>query len=356
MKLVHIYRGIGFLGIGAIWIATAQNQGGNIPPGTTRYKLVVPVGLPTPPIAGDNPLTVEGVALGQRLFFEKKLSGNNTQACSTCHRPNAAFSDVGNAVSTGITGAKGTRNAPALFNLAYQHAFFWDGRSPSLRAQALAPIQNPVEMNQTLTATVQKLSADSTYVSQFAKAFGSAGITPARIGLALEQFESTILAGSSKFDLFQQGKATLTAQEQRGLFLFRTPFNPRQNQFGADCARCHGGPLMSDFDFKNNGLDTQPKDLGLADFTNRPGDIGKFKTPSVRNLSASGPYMHDGRFQTLEQVVEHYSDGILPSPTLDPGLAREPGGVRLSPADQAALVAFLKTLVDPQFAPTVIRP
>ena len=348
-------RAIGLLGAASIMIVLAQGPGG-IPPGTTRYKLVVPTGLPPIQIATDNQLTNEGVALGLRLFNEKKLSGNNTQACSNCHKPNDAFSDAGNAVSTGITGQKGTRNAPGLFNLAYQHTFFWDGRSPTLRAQALAPIQNPVEMNQSLTATINKLTADSTYVSQFAKAFGSAGITSARIGLALEQYEETLLAGTSKFDRSKQGLIRLTAQELRGQQIFNTPFNPRQNQFGGDCARCHGGPLFSDFKFRNNGLDAQPKDPGLQDVTGRLGDFGLFKTPSVRNLTATGPYMHDGRFMTLEQVVQHYNSGIILSPTVDTGLAREQGGVQLNSADQAALVAFLKTLVEPQFPSRPITP
>ncbi len=352
---VRICRSIGLLGVGATVVVLAQGPGG-IPPGTTRYKLSVPTGIPAPPIPVDNQLTNEGVALGLRLFNEKRLSGNDTQACSTCHRPAAAFSDAGNAVSTGISGQKGTRNAPGLFNLAYQHTFFWDGRSPSLRAQALAPIQNPVEMNQSLTAALKKLSADSTYVAQFAKAFGSPGVTSARIGLALEQYEETLLAGSSKFDRAKSGLIRLTAQELRGQQVFNTPFNPRQNQFGGDCARCHGGPLFSDFKFRNNGLDAQPKDPGLQAVTGRASDFGLFKTPSVRNLTATGPYMHDGRFQTLEQVVQHYSSGIVSSPTLDNGLARQPGGVQLNAADQAALVAFLKTLVEPQFPSKVISP
>ena len=350
-----ICRGIGLLGIGATVLVLAQGNGG-LPPGTTRYKLNVPPGLPSPPIPHDNPLTVEGVALGLRLFNDKQLSGNNTQACASCHLPVDSFSDQGKAVSTGSSGAKGTRNAMALFNLAYQHNFFWDGRSPSLRDQALGPIQNPIEMNQTLDGLVKKLSSDPTYVSQFAKAFGSKGVTAARVGLALEQYEETLLSGGSKFDLYQQGLVRLTAQEDRGRLLFQTPFNPKQGQFGADCARCHGGQLMSDFKFHNNGLDSQFKDLGLGGVTGVAGDDGKFKTSSVRNLTVTGPYMHDGRFQTLEQVVQHYSSGIVQSSTLDPGMAHERGGVQLSTSDQAALVAFLKTLVEPKYQSPSIHP
>jgi cytochrome c peroxidase len=337
-------RIFGLVGLAAMMFAIAQG-----PP----YQLKVPPGFPPPPLPPDNRLTTQGVALGQRLFSERRLSGNNTQSCADCHHPNMAFSDEGKAVSVGSTGKKGTRNAPALFNLIYQHTYFWDGRSPTLRAQALVPIQNPVEMNSTLAQVVSKLTADSTYVSQFNAAFGPGGVTSARVGLALEQYEITLLDGYSKYDLYLQGKAQLTQQELRGLTVFRTPFNPQQGLFGGDCARCHGGPLMSDFAFRNNGLDTHPADPGREDVTGLASDYGKFKTPSVRNLTSSGPYMHDGRFATLAQVVQHYSSGILPSTTLDPGLAREQGGVHLSPADQAALVAFLQTLTDPPFRPNV---
>jgi cytochrome c peroxidase len=339
------------LSIGAVWIAAAKLQSGNGP-----YNLVVPPGLPPPHIPADNPLTVNGVALGLRLFNESKLSANNTLSCAGCHKPLNAFSDQGKALSTGITGQQGTRNAPALFNLPYQTSFFWDGRSPTLRAQCLAPIQNPVEMASTLNQVITKLNGDRSYVLQFAKAFGSPGISAARIGLALEQYENTLLSGYSKYDLFLQGKAILTTQEAQGLKVFRTPFNPRAGQFGGDCARCHGGALFSDFAFRNNGLDANPADPGREDVTGLATDLGKFKTPALRNLTATGPYMHDGRFATLAEVVQHYSSGIIQSSTLDPGLAHEPGGVQLSATDQAALVAFLETLTDPGFSPSFLRP
>ena len=343
MKSPWTALGFGIFGVAGMIAAFGQGQGNN----PTPYNLIVPPGFPAPVIPADNPLTVQGVALGLRLFNEKKLSGNGTQACSSCHHPNFAFSDQGKAVSTGSTGVKGTRNAPALFNLVYQHDFFWDGRSPNLRTQALVPIQNPIEMNQTLTGAVAALETDSSYVTQFNQAFGKGGVTSNRIALALEQYETTLFAGYSKFDLAQRGLAKLTAQEQQGFTLFQTPYNPKQGQFGADCARCHGnGPLFSDFKFRNNGLDSNPADPGRYDVTENPKDYGTFKTPSLRNLTVTGPYMHDGRFQTLDEVVDHYSDGILQSTTLDPGLARENGGVHLTQAQHNALVAFLKTLVD----------
>lgn len=163
---------------------------------------------------------------------------------------------------------------------------------------------------------------------------------------------TTLLSTDSKFERSQRGLAQLTALERRGAELFRTPFDPRRGQFGADCARCHGGPLFTNNDFRNNGLDANGTDIGLQGTTGNPGDRAKFKTPSLRNIALTGPYMHDGRFATLEQVVQHYSNGIKQSPTLDPGLARQGTGVRLSVADQQALVAFLRTLTDPKYGST----
>lgn len=347
LRIVRVVPSL--LGVGLIILAVAQTGSGPIPVGTHRYILQVPPGLPPPPLPAGNPLTQEGVALGQRLFHEVRLSGNNTQSCSSCHRGDVALSDAPNALSTGIDGLRGTRNAPSLFNLAYQRTYFWDGRAPSLRVQALAPIQNPVEMHQSLASAVGKLSADPSYVAQFAKAFGTPGVNAQRIGLSLEQFMLTVFAGDSKFDRAQRGQATLTPQEQRGFQVFRTPFNPKLGQFGGDCARCHGGPLFSDFQFKNNGLDSVPTDFGRMLVTGLVIDKAKFKTPSLRNVAVSGPYMHDGRYATLEEVAAHYSDDIAPSATVDPKLARENGGVHLSQADQAALVAFMKTLTDSRF-------
>ena len=356
MKSHWIKFMVGAFGVAGLIAAFAQGQGNKgYPPGTTPYDLVVPAGFPTPPIPTDNLLTVQGVALGNRLFNEKALSGNGKQACSSCHHSQDSFSDQGHALSLGSTGKLGTRNAPALYNLAYQHDFFWDGASPTLRAQALVPIQNPIEMDQTLANAVSKLKKDGNYPLLFANAFGSPGITSERIGLALEQYETTLFAGgTSKFDLAQRGLAKLTAQEQQGFNVFRTPFNPRNNQFGGDCARCHGGgPLFSDFKFRNNGLDSNPTDPGRYDVTKDERDFATFKTPSLRNLTVTGPYMHDGRFKTLDEVVDHYSNGIEKSATLDPGLAHENGGVHLSASDHDALVAFLKTLVEKSFVKNV---
>jgi cytochrome c peroxidase len=269
-----------------------------------------------------------------------------------------------------------------LFNLAWKNSFFWDGRAPSLRAQALMPIQDHTEMDESLTNVVVKLQSRSSrrqeapseksetqnpkletevslltsaatnddYARQFAAAFGSPEITPEKIGLALEAFLLTLTSFDSKFDRALAGGAQLTDDEQRGLELFMTEYDPRRGQHGADCFHCHGGPLFQSQTFANNGLDAAFKDPGRAKVTGLDSDLGKFATPSLRNIALTAPYMHDGRFATLAEVVEHYSTGQQRSATLDPNLAKHPdGGVRLSEGDRRALVAFLRTLTDEKY-------
>src|SRR5438093_6457382 len=175
-------------------------------------------------------------------------------------------------------------------------------------------------------------------------------MTADRTARALEQFLLTQVSCDSKFDRVIQGEAKFTDEEQRGFELFHTEYDPRREQFGADCFHCHGGPLFQSQNFANNGLDSEFEDLGRYAATKREGDQGKFAVPSLRNVEVTGPYMHDGRFKTLEEVVEHYSTGVKRTATLDPNLAKHPdGGVPLSQADKQALVAFLKTLTDEPF-------
>lgn len=327
---------------------TAQG-GGDIPPGTTRYTIVAPLGIPLPPLPQDNIPTNEGVALGKKLFFDTRLSINNTQSCASCHVQRTGWTDP-RRFSVGAEGGVGTRNAMPITNLAYQQRFFWDGRSPTIRHQAVQPIQNPIEMHETIPGVIAKLQADPVYVQMFNSAFASPGITGDRIGRAIEQFEVVTLTGNSKADRVRAGRERFTALEARGELLFRTPFNPPQGQFGADCARCHGGPLMSTFGFINNGRPALASDRGLGGFTGVPTDDFRFKTPSLRNIAITGPYFHDGSARTLEQVVAFYANGIQDSPNLDPGLRAQNGGNHLSPEDQKALVAFLRTLTDRQFS------
>jgi len=319
--------------------------------GATPYRLTFSQFFPRPDLPRDNPLTEEGVELGRRLFFDQRLSVNRSQSCASCHRPGAAFSDD-RALSTGAEGAEGTRNAMPLLNLAWKSSFFWDGRAPTLREQVLQPIQNPVEMHETLSNVTAKLAADSEYPAMFARVFGPGGISADRVARALEQFLLTRVSYDSKFDRMLNGEAKLTDAEQRGFELFHTEYDPAHGQYGADCFHCHGGPLFRSQDFANNGLDSQFTDPGLGAVTGRAGDRGKFAVPSLRNVELTGPYMHDGRFKTLEEVVEHYCTGMKRSATLDPNLAKHPdGGVPLSEGDKKALVAFLKTLTDESLKP-----
>jgi cytochrome c peroxidase len=290
------------------------------------------------------------VALGKRLFFDRRLSGDTTQACASCHRPEAAFSDHGHARSRGIDGLPGTRRTMPLFNLAWSGPYTWDGRRTRLRDQALAPVANTREMHASLSRVISRLQADHDYPALFARAFGDRQVTAARIGLAIEQYLFTLISADSKFDRASRGQAPFTDREKRGLLLFITEYDPARGRIGADCFHCHGGNLFSDYRYANNGLDATFRDRGRALVTHRDADLGKFKTPSLRNVAITGPYMHDGRFKTLEQVIDHYTSGVYRTATLDPNIAKHPDtGMVLSAADKRALVAFLKTLTDTRY-------
>jgi cytochrome c peroxidase len=320
-----------------------------IAPNATPYRFSFSKFFPQPDLPRDNPLTGEGVALGGKLFFERRLSADDTESCARCHRPNAAFTEP-RRFSRGVGGEIGTRNAMALENLAWKNSFFWDGRAKTLREQVLQPIQNPIEMHESLANAVAKISADTNYPRLFANAFGSPQITADKIARALEQFLLVQVSFDSKYDRVMNGTAKFSDDEQRGFELFNTEYDPYHGQYGADCFHCHGGPLLQSQDFANNGLDSAFTDLGRYKITQRAGDAGKFAVPSLRNVAVTAPYMHDGRFRTLEEVVEHYCTGMKRSATLDPNLAKHPdGGVPLSADDKKALVAFLKTLTDEKY-------
>ncbi|GAB5559105.1 MAG: hypothetical protein SynsKO_07520 [Synoicihabitans sp.] len=310
----------------------------------------VPAGWPQPALPHDNAPTAPGTALGEKLFHDPRLSGDNSQSCVDCHQTRYALTD--NATfSLGIHGTPGTRNAMPLFNLAWSPDFAWDGSQPRIRDQSIAALTNPIEMDGDPDVVVATLAKDPTLREAFAATFGDDAVTLERIGLALEQFLLTEVSADSRFDKTIRGEAELTPLETRGLELFNTEFDPRREQFGADCFHCHGGGLFTDFAHKNNGLDLVSIDPGRQGVTGAESDAGKFKTPSLRNIALTAPYMHDGRFETLEEVVQHYIRGVKRVDQLDPNLAKHPGsGVPLRPGDQAALVAFLKTLTDPRYA------
>ncbi len=310
--------------------------------------------FPPPPLPADNKPTVAGVALGRMLFYEKRLSADNSQSCASCHQQKDMFSDI-RQFSIGVDQLPGRRQAMALFNLAWHtQGMFWDGRSPNMRDQALRPIQDPLEMHETLPNVVAKLSTDQAYKDQFIRAFGDDAITPQRIGLAIEQFETTLISNQSKFDRFLAGQVQLSESEERGRVLFFSEFDPFIPQKGGECFHCHGGFNFTDNKYTNNGLDTDAglTDLGRFEVTHDPADKGRFKVPSLRNIALTAPYMHDGRLTTLEQVIDHYNDGVKASATVDPLLfhSMEPGGLQLTAQDKADLIAFLLTLTDEGFA------
>ena len=309
---------------------------------TLFHKLLI-----APIIPSNNPQTQEGVSLGKKLFFEKGLSADNTQSCATCHDPKIAFTDK-RQFSEGIDGVFGNRNSMPLFNLAwnFDENFFWDGRSIGIERQAIEPVINPIEMHNTWSQVVSVLEAKEAYPELFYKAFGTRKIDSILVTKAIAQFERTLISANSKFDQYLNGEAQLSASELNGFDVF-------MDETKGDCFHCHGSdknPLWTDNEFHNNGLDALSFDLGLAKITGDPADNGKFKSPSLRNLAFTAPFMHDGRFSTLEEVIDHYSEGLKASPTIDPLMKKiSSGGVQLTPQEKADLKAFLLSLSDFEF-------
>ncbi len=323
-------------------------------PPPTPYDLQIPSNMPPMLIPPDNPLTVEGVQLGRYLFYEERLSGNNTMSCGTCHSPQNAFAEA-NQFSTGIDGIQGNRNSMALINLGWETSFFWDGRAATLEEQVLQPVTNPIEMHDTWPNVVYKLQSDPAYEELFGKAFGSPAIDSLKAAKALAQFLRIMISANSKFDKFMRGETQLEPEEALGFQLTQMeggdPAFGQGGQLGADCFHCHphGGGRFTDGIFRNNGLDSEFSDPGRGGVTGLPQDMGKFKTPTLRNVALSAPYMHDGRFQTLEEVIGHYDSGGQPSPTIDPNMKFTQGGLQLTAQKKAQLLAFLNTLTDTDF-------
>lgn len=334
--------------------------------GPTEYDLQVPSNLPPVSQPPDNIATVEGVALGRYLFYEERLSGDNTQSCATCHAQGFGFTDNGNVFSTGIDGSVGTRNSMALINLAWGTAFFWDGRRATLEEQTHDPVVNPIEMKESWQVAVAELQADPAYLPLFQAAFGTATIDSTMVTKALAQFVRTMISGNSKFDRVQRFEDAFTVDEAVGFELFQKEGGPTGvpiplpgggsviGQGGADCFHCHttGGSLFTDGQFHNNGLDSEFTDLGRYLVTGNPYDSAKFKTPTLRNIMLTAPYMHDGRFATIDEVLDHYNDGGHASSTIDPFMKfTDPEQtLELTPVKRAQLIAFLNTLTDTDFA------
>ena len=309
--------------------------------------------FPSPNLPSDNPLTQQGVLLGKMLFYEKKLSEGESQACADCHQQADGFSDI-RQFSIGVDQMVGTRQAMPIFNLAWHtNQFFWDGRANLLREQALIPIQDPLEMDETLEDVIAKLSAEKEYLDQFMRTFGSTEITSEKMALAMEQFMLSIISNDSKYDKFLAGEVQLTESEERGRVLFFAEYNPFfPDDSGADCQHCHGGDNFENDNYINNGLDIDAdfSDLGREEVTMNANDRAKFKVPTLRNIAVTPPYMHDGRFQTLEEVIDHYNEGIKSYSTADQTVLNTmQTGLLLTPQDKEDLVNFLHTLTDETF-------
>ncbi|MDF3029145.1 MAG: Cytochrome-c peroxidase [Fluviicola sp.] len=343
---------IGVLGLLILFIGCTKEKVGYDP---TPYILKTPSHFPQMNIPSDNPMTEEGVLLGRMLFYDKQLSLDHSISCGSCHAPDAAFSDP-NQFSEGVNGALGTRNSMALVNLGWQNFFFWDGRSATLEEQILQPVQNPIEMHLEWKVAVSRIQGNLEYRNQFYRAFGETLVTKELVAKAIAQFLRTMISGESKYDVMYKFannipltsqellvKNSVTSEEWAGFDLFKS-LN------GADCFHCHNGVLLQVQKFSNNGLDAVFSDLGRGGVTNNPMDNGKFKIPTLRNIALSAPYMHDGRFTSLDDVIEHYSTGIQQSSTIDPSMeSASQGGVQLDPAQRNQLKAFLLTLTDPNF-------
>ena len=303
--------------------------------GGPEYPYKVPLGLKAPDVPADNPVTDAKVALGKLLYFDKRISDDGTVSCATCHDPSKGWTDRA-PVSTGIRGQRGTRSAPTVLNAAYMEVQFWDGRAKSLEEQAKGPIQNPVEMGSTHPETVKRIAGVKGYAPLFKAAFGDEKVDIDRVAKALATFERTVLTGNSPFDRWRAGdKTAMSAAAARGFALFNSSTK-------ANCAICHDGFNFSDSDFHNLGVGMKSKtpDLGRFSVTKAEKDKGAFKTPTLRNLADTAPYMHDGSQKTLKDVVEFYDDGGEKNPQLDGRI--HPLG--LTPAEIRDVVAFLGAL------------
>lgn len=305
-------------------------------------NIKAPLGLPPVPIPADNPPTVATIALGRRLFYDPRLSKDNTLSCASCHNPNIGFTD-GRRIAQGVGGMLGVRNAPTLLNAAYSPFQFWDGRAATLEEQSADPIANPVEMNQTHDVSVSKIDADPAYRAEFAQAFGPGTVTLRKIQKSLASFERTLLSGNSAFDRYEYGgdRQALTPSAIRGLAVFT---DPRRG----NCAVCHtinkNYALFTDGKFHNTGAGINGEgeftDVGRFSQTKIEADKGEFKTPTLRNAAVTGPYMHDGSLKTLKDVIAFYAGEGNSNPYLD----KEMKSIRLSGQDRADLLEFLQSL------------
>ncbi len=298
----------------------------------------IPEGFPEPVYKfSDNPLTKEGIEVGRQLFYDGRLSLDGNYPCASCHQQIGGFGTFEHDRSHGYNGSHTLRNAPVLFNLAWQDKFHWDGEFSSLFEEAAQPINGYIEMAESFNGVINKLQKDASYRKQFRNVFRTEFIRPEYILKALAQFTGSMVSANSKYDRYKKGLTTFTAQEVSGYQLFQ-----------ANCSSCHPEPLFTDHSLRNIGLpvDNFLNDFGKMRITSDPADSLKFKTPTLRNVYISSNYMHDGRFNTLAQCINHYRNGIQQSATLDPLLTN---GIQLTNTEVTDLAIFLRTLTDSSF-------
>ncbi|MCH8331632.1 MAG: cytochrome-c peroxidase [Bacteroidetes bacterium] len=307
--------------------------------------------FPTMPLAANNPVTQEGIELGRFLFYDPILSKDSSISCANCHKQEYAFSDGGKRFSSGINNSIMNRNTPALFNLAWNKGLFWDGRANSIEEQVFHPVRKHDEMGLNWQEVADRLSQDQFYRKYFIKAFGNVDIDSTLVARAIAQFERTLISNNSKYDQALNREIRFTKEEFEGFVLMN-------DQTKGDCLHCHttdADPLGTTGTFSNNGLDsvTDPYDYldpGLGAITKDLDDYGKFRIPSLRNVMLTGPYMHDGRFQTLEEVLVFYSEGVHQSINIDSKMTMaHRGGVHLTKDEQRKIIVFLRTLTDSTF-------
>jgi len=328
------------------------------------YTIIKPDDFPPVPVPASNPMTVEGVQLGRKLFYDPILSTDSTMSCSSCHLSQGSFTDH-KAVSIGIDGISGRRSSMSLLNVAYvNNGLFWDGRSPNLEAQALMPVEDVIELHNTWPNVISKLKVHPSYPALFRKAFGITdrdSITKELAAKAMAQFERILISsGNSKFDEYQRGNVDIFDEEELDGKLMFFDEGASVNLPDGQCFHCHGGLTLTGNQYFNNGLDSvgalsEFKDKGRYEVTNNPNDQGKFRSPTLRNIAMSAPYMHDGRFQTLLEAVGQYGDngfGVSNEDIFIGQMGFPIGNGKysgLSTYHKKAITKFLETLTDPDF-------
>jgi cytochrome c peroxidase len=360
-QMIHTIKYTGLivsLVLFALAVSCQTKNGGNEPtpnpdttstnPGGVGFK-PDPVAFPQPsnfpsPVynLSQNPLTTQGIALGKALFYDPQLSRDSTISCGFCHQQFAGFAHSDHALSHGIDSKFGPRNVPSIQNMAWSREFFWDGGVTDLNTLSIAPLTNPVEMDMKFADVLARVQQSPKYPGMFTAAFGSDTVTTARFLKAIAQFVVTMVSADSRYDKYVRNESggTLTSDELAGLTLFKQK-----------CATCHATDLFTDYSYRNNGLPVGSiNDQGRFIITQNEVDRLKFKVPSLRNVERTFPYMHDGRFTTLQQVLDHYTSGVKDSPTLDPLLKADGRlGIAMTDTEKKQIISFLKTLTDNTF-------